>query len=265
MATKSYIIYIHKTPSGKVYIGQTCQSTNRRWRNGEGYKKSCPVFYRAIQKYGWENIEHKVLFSNLSLEDANMIEQDLIYYYKKSKISYNICDGGGGSVGRKWSIQTRQKYKEYLASNPIRKKITHISNTKKIYQFTIDGIFIAEYNSIKDACIKFNCTNSNLVHALKKHKTACGFLWSYTKDVHTYEKWSFSNLDEQIKTKIISNIATLNCKPVVQYTKNGEIIAEYPSASEAARQLGVSVSCIKDVCKGRQKTTKEYVYRYKKL
>lgn len=80
-----------------------------------------------------------------------------------------------------------------------------------------------------------------------------------------YKKRSFYDMDDKLKQKIINNIATLNCKPVVQIAKDGGIVAEFPSASEAARQLGVSVSCIRDVCKGRQKTTKGYVYRYKEL
>lgn len=105
-----------------------------------------------------------------------MIEQDLIYYYKKAKLCYNVCDGGGGSVGRKWNSETRRKNKLYWESNPVRKKSTYCPETKKIYQFTIDGDFIAEYNSIKAASIALNCTNSNLIHAAKNCKTACGFL-----------------------------------------------------------------------------------------
>ena len=51
----NYCIYRHISPSGKVYIGQTCQDPNKRWLNGKGYKKST-IFNRAIEKYGWSNI-----------------------------------------------------------------------------------------------------------------------------------------------------------------------------------------------------------------
>lgn len=48
-------IYLHRNKSnGKVYIGQTIQSIENRWKNGNGYKP-CTYFYKAIQKYGWEN------------------------------------------------------------------------------------------------------------------------------------------------------------------------------------------------------------------
>ena len=34
----TYIIYIHKTPNGKVYIGQTKKAPHDRWKaNGLGY------------------------------------------------------------------------------------------------------------------------------------------------------------------------------------------------------------------------------------
>jgi predicted GIY-YIG superfamily endonuclease len=49
---KNYCIYKHQCKdNGQIYIGQTCQNVNRRWRDGEGYKGS-PYFYAAICVYG---------------------------------------------------------------------------------------------------------------------------------------------------------------------------------------------------------------------
>ena len=48
-----YCVYIHTNKiNEKRYVGITCQSTSRRWRNGDGYIQN-EHFYRAIQKYGW--------------------------------------------------------------------------------------------------------------------------------------------------------------------------------------------------------------------
>lgn len=91
-------VYMHKSPSGKVYIGITKRDLEIRWANGEGYK-TCPIFYNAIRKYGWENIEHKLLFENLNDISAKLIEIDLIYYYKSIDMSYNLTDGGQGQLG----------------------------------------------------------------------------------------------------------------------------------------------------------------------
>ena len=66
----SYSVYLHITPSKKVYVGITSQANlNRRWQNGEGYRTQ-KRFYRAIQKYGWENIEHRIMFSGLTKQEA---------------------------------------------------------------------------------------------------------------------------------------------------------------------------------------------------
>ena len=56
----SYKIYAHINKiNGKIYIGQTCRkNVNQRWRNGRGYINNV-AFYRAIQKYGWDNCQKK--------------------------------------------------------------------------------------------------------------------------------------------------------------------------------------------------------------
>lgn len=43
-------------------------------------------------------------------------------------------------------------------------------------------------------------------------------------------------------------------KPVLQYTKEGQFVAEYPSAAEASRQTGIPIQNINDVCNGKIKT-----------
>ena len=75
---KKYTIYIHKNKiNGKVYIGQTSQKPEKRWDNGRGYETSSK-FYNAILKYGWNNFEHIILYTTLTLEEANQKEQELI-------------------------------------------------------------------------------------------------------------------------------------------------------------------------------------------
>lgn len=36
---KSYTVYKHTSPSGKVYIGITCRKPEYRWNHGKGYKE----------------------------------------------------------------------------------------------------------------------------------------------------------------------------------------------------------------------------------
>ena len=104
--SNTYIIYKHTNKiNNKSYIGLTCQDPKLRWRNGKGYKP-CVKFYNAIQKYGWNNIKHEILYTNLSEQEAKAKEIELISYYKACNISYNITDGGDGTLGRKMTEKT---------------------------------------------------------------------------------------------------------------------------------------------------------------
>lgn len=96
---KKYCIYKHTNKiNGKIYIGQTCKSPKKRWNNGAGYKP-CTLFYRAIEKYGWDNFEHEILLEDLTLEEANKEETKFIKYFKSNnpKYGYNIREGGSNS------------------------------------------------------------------------------------------------------------------------------------------------------------------------
>lgn len=96
---RTYSIYRHTSPSGKVYIGQTCSKVWVRWlHNGNGYKNQS-YFWRAIQKYGWNNFTHEVLLEGISKKEADYAEKYLIKWYKTHKMSYNCTDGGEGVRG----------------------------------------------------------------------------------------------------------------------------------------------------------------------
>lgn len=60
-----------------------------------GYKHNV-YFDSAIQKYNWNNIKHEILYTNLSKEEAEQKEIELIKKYKSNnnKYGYNIFDGG---------------------------------------------------------------------------------------------------------------------------------------------------------------------------
>ena len=71
---------MHTFPNNKKYIGITCRTTISRWgNNGDKYKGQ--LVYKAIQKYGWENIKHEISFDNLSKDEACKVEQELIVKY----------------------------------------------------------------------------------------------------------------------------------------------------------------------------------------
>ena len=104
---QTYCIYAHEFPNGKKYIGQTCVEPETRWRNGKRYSG---LMKRAIDKYGWENIVHTILFTELDADLANEIERQLIKQYQTNnpKYGYNITAGGDGFRGSGHSEETKQ-------------------------------------------------------------------------------------------------------------------------------------------------------------
>lgn len=82
-------VYIHIFPNGKKYIG-VCENCHDRWRNGQGYAYNKEM-YDDIQKYGWENIEHKILISLSDINQAYNLESELIKLLEtyKSEKGYN--------------------------------------------------------------------------------------------------------------------------------------------------------------------------------
>ena len=116
METKNWTVYEHICPNGKRYIGITCRKPEKRWKNGIGYKKGT-AFRGAIDKYGWNDIQHNILFNDLTEKEAKWLENYLICYYwtfvgfNDSK-GYNMTLGGEGSVGIEPSEETRKKMSE---------------------------------------------------------------------------------------------------------------------------------------------------------
>lgn len=159
MKEKKYIVYVHIFPNNKKYFGITSKKPNARWENGSGYsEKRQPVIYNAIQKYGWENIEHKILYTDLTFEEANLKEIELIAKYKTNcrrygdDYGYNMTDGGDGTKGHFVSEEQRKKMSKKM-----------MGRTKELCPNSVpvvcDGV---EYCSIGDFKEKNNITKGDV-------------------------------------------------------------------------------------------------------
>jgi len=126
----NYCVYKHTTPSGKVYIGITKQDVNKRWKNGKGYEL-CTAFYRAILKYGWENIKHEILIEGLTEKEACALEVELIAEYNSAdpQCGYNLTHGGDHyTPNGEWRRKVSESHKQFYADNPEAKR--RISETQ---------------------------------------------------------------------------------------------------------------------------------------
>ena len=119
----NYSVYQHVTPDGMYYFGQT-NDIKRRWRNnGAEYKTTS--LYPYIEKYGWDNIQHIVLFKDQTKENALWIEDFLITTAQEDGVCINKNRSGNISKEEGYSQeyyeqnkqQIREKQNQYYETN----------------------------------------------------------------------------------------------------------------------------------------------------
>lgn len=143
---RAYKVYKHVFPNGKVYIGITSAvPIQSRWRDGKGYRNN-PHMTHAVQKYGWDNVEHFILKGSYSLEEANAKEIELIAKYKSNNplYGYNITAGGDGQLGIHRTLSEASKKKISIANKgrvrtpEMRQKVSQAKRGKPLSRSTIE-------------------------------------------------------------------------------------------------------------------------------
>jgi len=238
----NFIVYKHTTPNNKVYIGITCQEPKKRWLYGKGYIH-CKYFYKAIQKYGWKNIKHEILFENLSREEAIQKEIELIEKYDStnSKKGYNISKGGEGNFG---VVFTEERKK-----NISKAKMGHLVSEETIQKIKDSTTGMKHWNFGRKLSQE---TKDKISKAHKGMK----FTEEHIKNMHTFKKghtpWNKGMpMDEDTKNKLLERSKR---KPILCIETN----TEYKSIREAYRQTKISYNHISEVCKGIRKTAGGY-------
>ena len=100
--------------NNKSYIGVTTQPLKNRLSEHvcrskkEGGQRN--IFYAALNKYGIDNFDVKVI---ADCKDKTELENKEIELIKKMKPEYNIAPGGNvGALGYRWSDEARKKMSE---------------------------------------------------------------------------------------------------------------------------------------------------------
>lgn len=215
---KTYTVYMHVSPSGKVYIGITCQKPEKRWGpDGSGYKH-CPHFLTAIKKHGWENFEHVILAEGLPQQEAERLEVELIAQYRATDRCYGYNADAGGSTGckhtqetktkignanraRVWTEEARQKLRAYKLAHPTTpgaaRKIGDANRGRKHRPESVARIKAAHpgkgvinldtgeaYESLQDAAKATGLDPSHIGAVCRgERKTTGGARWGYAKGV----------------------------------------------------------------------------------
>lgn len=249
---RKYIVYKHTCPSGKVYIGITQQVPEKRWINGYGYKKQ--IFYRAIQKYGWENIKHEILYNNLTEKEAKEKEIELIDKYKSNTPThgYNVVDGGQGTVGYHHTVETKVKMRNLklgrTLSNEHSLKISKAHRIRNNFNFAkltveqvleIKNLLVNSDISFKEISEKYNVNQGNIERINKKE------LWQHIKIENDNKYIRYRNKDKTVIKSKMAN-SKLNEEMVKEIrikfmngASNKEIMASYGLAKTTVKDLKI--------------------------
>lgn len=245
-----YTVYKHTAPNGKVYIGITGQKPEKRWQNGNHYKGN-PHFYRAILKYGWDNIQHDILETGLTKEQACAKEIELIAYYDStnSDKGYNQSTGGEyGALGVHPSAETRRKLSKSLkgANNPNYGKHKSAETRRKL----------SESNK------RTYLNNPELRQKLSElHKGKNTSPEARRKLSEAHKGINNPNYGKHFSADHRRKISESNRKAVICV----ETGISYSSGAEAAEYIGVTAGAISNALHGVQKTAGGYHWKYAEM
>lgn len=233
----NYCVYCHITPSKRRYVGISLDHI-KRWNSGKGYAKNY-LFNRAIQKYGWDNIEHVILYSGLSEDEAKRIEEDLIekWHLTDPKYGFNLREGGDGSFS--------EHSRELMSKS-------RMGNKNSVGREVADDTRAKISQSLREYYKDHKPTFSG-----RHHSKA------------TIEKLKARHFSDETRAKMSKNHASVagannpSSRPIRQLSLSGELICEYDYAKLAATKYNIDLSAIIKCCKGKQKTCGGYRWEYK--
>lgn len=277
-----------------IYIGLALdlkERYNKHYKNIKD-KSHQEDFYIALRQYGWDNFDYEILesFDSYDSKQLSFLEDFYIKKYNSLKPNgYNMVPGGynGSGLAKGKPIEQYDLDGNYIAEYPSAHEASRSTGInfssicacargetkqikgyqwkykdsnkeifclekkyviQKVYQFSLDGKYLAEYNNLQEAYSLTGITKSLIcLSCLYPTRTAGGYHWSYNKDyiVPNYKLQGQSNK-----------------KPVKQFDKYNNFIAEYPSILDAEKQTGVNKGNISSVCCGHRKSAGGYIWQY---
>lgn len=231
-SSRKWSVYIHTCKvNQKTYVGITCKKPELRWGyQGNGYKGQ--AFFKAIQKYGWDNFDHKIVETDLSEAEAKELEIFLIDKLQShvSKHGYNVSLGGDGYLG----------VDNHGEKNPMYGR-RHSDETKAKISATNKGRALkpAGWRHTEEARRKMSLAPRPTVSGKNNY-------------------WYGRRNDKLIEVSIAAH-----SKAVCQFDLDMELIQTYPSAMQAERETGVNHSRIAACCRHKSKTANGYIWIYK--
>ena len=218
-----FIYKITNTINGMIYIGQTIQTLEDRWRQHRKKSSTCLYLKRGFEKYGIDNFIFEMI---CSCNNEELDKLEIHYMNEFNSIvpnGYNLREGGNSG---RHNEETKKKISEALKGrtdifrHQLGKPITE--ETKKKISDALKG---------RTDIIR----NHNHCRAIGTHHT------------------------EKAKKKMSES----HKKKVNQYDINNNFIKSFDSIADAAIEINTCRDNIGRVCSGRNKTAGGFIWKYK--
>lgn len=197
-------IGVHKTENPDVFDGYLGCGINTR--SPYSYNKRLTPFHCAVAKYGPSKFKRTTLAVFDNKLDAYKLEESIVTldFIRRTDV-YNACIGGfGGSKGL----------------NPV-------------YQFSLDGIFIQEWDTMQDVADFYYTSHTAVMHAVHNKTGYQNCFWSHEKQINISEYTNYKKGTQVYKYDGIT----------------GKFITGYSSMFEAAKDNNVLIQQIQSAVK----------------
>ena len=235
---KLYTVYrLKNVVTGKNYIGMTGDAPKKRW--GYGYVGKMGD---AIKQFPFDLCWKKhIEFQTPNKEQALELEAELMKWYDSVDNGYNTSTFSSGAY--KHSEEHKNKVSESLTGRTLSEE-----HRKKLSE-SMTGKHHTEESKKKMSEAKTG----------EKHP-----MFGKHHSEETKNKISEAHIgkhpSEEHRKKMSESHGVYG---ILQFTKDGEFIAEYPSLHEASRQTGCSQGNLCECCKGKRKQCGGYAWKYK--
>ena len=273
---KTGIYKIENKKTHKVYIGQAYDIA-RRLRVHRTKYDSTQDIDKAIQQEGVNNFTYEIV-EECSIEQLNDREKYWINYYNSFEKGYNKTRGGAGtsdSSVKLSSEEVKQIYDLLINSQLTQHEISllfHVGDDtiseinhgltriQPGYDFPLRKTF---KNNIKTPKFEsFYLSEEQLIADFIELKSFTAIGKKYHVSAHPVRNLAnkYGYTAETLKEKCLKKPKQIQ-RAVVQMDKEGNILQEFESTFAAGQQI--HDEHIKQVCDGKRKSSKGFVYRYK--
>ena len=219
-----YIYKIQNLIDNKIYIGQTIQDIDIRWKQHKNQNSNCRYLKNAFNKYSINNFKFEIICICF---DEDLDKNEIEYMKKYNSIvpnGYNLREGGNSgkhnqltkdkiskaltgripvykngvnpNIGKKHIKETKYKIRIALLGMKKSKETCEklaLIGRKKVIQYDINNNIISVFNSGKEAAEKNNTTKAAISMVCNgKRIQNKGYKYEYESD-------EFGNLLDKIK------------------------------------------------------------------